>query len=336
MPYLVIGCGSIGGRHACNLRSLGVTDILAYDVDGARVAALARRCEARPCASLDEAYGRKPGAALICAPTSLHLDLARQALGHGCHVFVEKPLSHSLQYVSEFLDQVSSARRVLLVGYNLRFDPLLQRLETLLKDRRVGNPISVRLHCGQHLPSRHPGEDYRVGYGARSDLGGGVILDSSHEIDYALWLFGMPDEVYCAAGKYSDLEIDVEDVAEIVLAYPSRLVTIHLDYVQRPSRRWCEVLGPNGVIAVDLVDRSLTVWASLEGPPEVYRPGASLDDVYVREMGHFLDCIDGNALPVVDGDVAARTLLIAERAKESAESGRRVAVDFHLMPGSAQ
>jgi len=336
MKVLVVGCGSIGQRHTRNLRHLGVEDIIAYDPDRVRVAALARECGVQPCDSLEEAYEQGPLAALICAPTSLHLPLAQQALAQDCHIFLEKPLSHTLDGVSEFLAQVKSQQRVLLVGYNLRFDPLLQQLDTWLRNGRIGHVVSARLHVGSYLPWRHPWEDYRVGYGARSDLGGGVILDAIHEIDYALWLFGMPTQVYCVTGKFGDLEIDVEDVAEILLLYSSHVVSVHLDYIQRLHRRWCEIIGTKGQIQGDLVSRTLRLYDGEKGQWDTYEPSCSADEVYILEMQHFLDCIDGDARLTVDGYVAAQSLLIAEVAKESSRTGMPASVDFRPFEGRTQ
>jgi predicted dehydrogenase len=225
------------------------------------------------------------------------------------------------------LIQAESQQRVFLVGLNLRFDPLLQQLEAWLEEQRIGQVASARFHFGSYLPWRHPWEDYRVGYGARSELGGGVILDAIHEIDLSLWLFGMPTWVYCVAGTFSDLEIDVEDIAELVLSYSRHVVSIHLDYVQRPPQRWCEILGTKGQIQGDLVSRTLRLYSE-NRQWDTYEPPCSADEVYILEMQHFLDCIAGNARPAVNGYVASRSLMAAVAAKESAESGLPVPPDF--------
>lgn len=328
LRYLVIGCGSIGSRHARNLRDLGVGDIVVYDPDRQRAGAVARECGVGLCESLEEAYRLGPDAVLVCAPTSMHLALAREALQHNCHAFVEKPLSVSLEGVREFLEEAASQKRVLLVGYNLRFDPLLQQLATWLKEDRIGRVVSARLHFGSYLPERHPWEDYRVGYGAQRSLGGGVILDAIHELDYALWLFGDPSEVYCVAGRFSDLEIDVEDVAEIVLTYPEQVVSVHLDYIQRPPSRWCEILGTEGQIRGDLVRRRLRLYGGDRRAADVYEPVVGADDVYVEELKHFLECIDGGGPPAMSGWAAARSLIAAEAAKEAGRRGGPVRPDF--------
>lgn len=317
MKILVIGCGSIGHRHARNLRELGVDDLVLYDVDRDRAAALARELRVRAAETLDRAYYERPDAALICAPTSLHLELATEALEHGCHLFIEKPISHSMQGVVEFLNELRRTDRLLLIGYNFRFDPLLQTIREWLAEGRGGQVVSARFHFGSYLPWRHPWEDYRVGYGAQRSLGGGVILDAIHELDLALWMFGQPETIYCVGGKYSDLEIDVEDVAEILLSYPDKTVSVHLDSVQTPAERWCEFIGTRGQIRADLFARTLRYFDSGTREWETVSVNSTVDEAYKSEMRHFLDCLERRAEPAVDGRIAAESLALATDAKES-------------------
>ncbi|MHB8754670.1 MAG: Gfo/Idh/MocA family protein [Candidatus Acidiferrales bacterium] len=319
MKILVIGCGSIGRRHARNLRWLGVADVVLYDANCELAACLADELGFTAVETLDRAYEEHPDAALICAPTSLHLKLALYSLRQGCHLFVEKPLSHSMEGVDEFLVEQRMREKLLMVGYNFRFDPLLQKVRRWVGEGRVGAVVSARFHFGSCLPFRHPWEDYRVGYGARASLGGGVILDASHELDLALWIFGQPETIYCAGGKYSDLEIDVEDVAEILLSYPDKTVSIHLDYVQSPAERWCEFLGNRGQIRADLFARTLRHFNGGTRAWNAVNVNSTLDDTYKDEMKHFLDCLNGRAKPAVDGQIAAKSLALVENAKKSVQ-----------------
>lgn len=319
MKILVIGCGSIGRRHARNLRGLGVADVVLYDADRERAACLAGELGFTVVETLDRGYSEHPEAVLICAPTSMHLKLAMEALRHGCHLFVEKPLSHSMEGVDEFLAEQRMREKLLMVGYNFRFDPLLQEVRRWLREGRGGAVVSARFHFGSYLPSRHPWEDYCTGYGARLSLGGGVILDAIHEIDLALWMFGQPETIYCAAGKYSDLEIDVEDVAEILLSYPDKTVSIHLDYVQAPAERWCEFIGTHGQIRADLFARTLRHFNGGTCEWNTVNVNSTLDGTYKDEMEHFLDCLNGRAQPTVDGPTAAESLALVEHAKESVQ-----------------
>ncbi|HEV2288683.1 MAG TPA: Gfo/Idh/MocA family oxidoreductase [Candidatus Acidoferrales bacterium] len=314
---LIIGCGSIGQRHAKVLRELGVEDVLLFDTDEKRAESLGRELQMEEFHTLEDAFKAEPDAAVICAPTGLHLELAFEALRHNCHLFIEKPISHSTDGVADLLHEVAEKERLLLAGYNFRFDPLLNTAKQWLNEKRIGTVTGARLHFGSYLPWRHPLEDYRAGYGACKSLGGGVILDAIHEIDIALWFFGWPDSIYSAGGKYSDLEIDVEDTAEITITYADKVVSVHLDFVQRPAERWFEVTGTGGRIAGNLFARSLRWFDGVSQKWFSTDIGTTIEDTYRSEMRHFLDCLEGKDTPLIDGETAVQSLILAEEAKQS-------------------
>jgi predicted dehydrogenase len=326
MKILIVGCGSIGQRHARNLRDLGQTELLLFDPDENRAETLARELNAKAFGGIDDAYAEEPSIAMICAPTSKHRELAHEALENGCHLFIEKPLSNSLDGVQELIDIAEEQHRVLFVGYNFRFDMVAKQVEQWLREGKIGHVTSARFHLGSYLPWRHPWEDYRCGYGARRDLGGGVILDAVHELDTVSRFFGQPQAVYCVGGKYSDLEINVEDTAEIVLSYADKVVSVHLDFVQQPAQRWCEFTGARGSIRADLFARSARLFDADKRAWEQTEALGSLGDSYKTEMSHLIDCVEGRAVPLVDGRMAMESLLLAEKAKASLRSGLRVSV----------
>ena len=329
---LVIGCGSIGSRHARNLAALGAGQIVVYDPDFERRDALAREIGGQTAATLEEAWAGAPEAVFVCAPSSMHVELAREALERGADVFVEKPLAHTLDGVDELIERAEGSERVFMVAYNLRFHPALEQARAWLDEGRIGRVVSARLHCGEHLPSRHPWEDYRVGYGARADLGGGVLLDAIHELDYALWLFGPPRAVFCMGGRLSSLEIETDDVAEVLLDYGTApAVSVHLDYLQRPPGRWCELIGEDGTIRCDLRAREAALFAAGAGEWETHRAAGSVDDDYVRELEHFLAARDGGPPPPVDAALGRLSLELALAARTSASSGQVVALPLDTL-----
>lgn len=316
---VVVGCGSIGRRHTANLRRLGVEDMQVYDPDPGRARALARDCGVKPCWQLEDGYAAGPDAVLVCAPTSFHIDLAVQAVQHGCHVFVEKPLSHSLEGLDELAGLAHDLRRVVMVGFNLRFNFCTQRVRSWLSQGLIGHVSSARLQVASYLPWWHRWEDYRQGYSARRELGGGALLDATHEIDYALWFFGDPERVYCVAGTFGNLEIDTEDTAELLLSYADRkVVSLHLDYLQRPPRRRCELVGDDGSIECDLVERRARLFDGSRREWQVFEDASDPNDEYLREMEHFLDCLAGRAEPVVDAAAGRRSVAVALAARRSA------------------
>ena len=213
MNILVIGGGSIGQRHAKNLRALGETDVTIVDTNPER----------GDFPSLDAAFAAKEfSMAFICSPTIYHLEQAMFCAEKGCDLFIEKPLSHTMEGVDTLTQLVKSSSKrdpdqtsglITMVGSNWKFYPLFQKMKELLDAGVIGRVLSARCQFGQYLPDWHPTEDYRHGYSANKKLGGGILLDS-HEFDYLTWFMNEPLEtIVCVADKVSDLDIDVEDTA---------------------------------------------------------------------------------------------------------------------------
>lgn len=320
--FLVIGCGSIGKRHIENLRRLGARDIIVFDTQAARSAEVAATYDVETVASLETAWQQRPTVCLITAPTSLHLALALKAAAQGCHLFIEKPLSHSWQGVDELLAVVARQRLVTLVGCNMRFHPGLREIKRLLAEDAVGRPIAVRVDVGQYLPDWHPWEDYRRGYSARSELGGGVILDAIHELDYLRWFFGPVADAVCLAGKLSQLEIDTEDTAAMLLRFHNGVFgEVHLDYIQRAHRRTCQIIGDEGTIHWDFAAGQVRWYSARTQQWSQYAnpAGWQVNQMYLDEMKHFLACVAGEATPELEVAQAAEVLRIALAAKQSAE-----------------
>jgi Predicted dehydrogenases and related proteins len=244
LRFLVIGCGSIGKRHIRNLIALNAGEILAFDVQADRRSEVECQFGVEAVDNLEDAWERGPDVALITAPTSMHVPLALQAAEQGCHLFIEKPLSDRLEGVDRLLNVVRERDLITLVGCNMRFHPGLVKVKKLLEEGAIGQVVAARVAVGQYLPDWHPWEDYRKTYSARRDLGGGVILDAIHEIDYIRWMLGEVEAVACFAGKLSRLEIETEDTAAILLRFASGSIgEVHLDYVQRAYNRTCHIIG---------------------------------------------------------------------------------------------
>jgi predicted dehydrogenase len=325
--WLVIGCGSIGRRHIGNLLALNAGEVIGCDTRPERRAETTSQHGVTCVASLDEAWALLPEVALITTPTSLHLRLAITAAERGCHLFIEKPLADQWDGTEQLVQLVREKNLVTLVGCNMRFHPGLRAVQRLLTEGAVGRVTAARFEMGQHLPDWHPQEDYRQNYSARRDLGGGVILDAIHELDYARWLLGEVSAVTCFAGKTSSLEIETEDTAEILLRFTSGTIgEVHLDYVQRAHRRTCQIIGEEGTIhwdygagRVNWFSARTRSWSELLNPP-----GWQPNQMYVDEMRHFIACLDGKEASQLDVSQARRVLQIALAAKEASATGQTV------------
>ena len=324
---LVVGCGSIGTRHVRNLEQLGIKTIVVFDVDEEKRRATAERHDVVPVSSLDDGLGHGPDVTLICVPNAYHVQIARQAAEHGSHLFIEKPLSNDMTGVAELRETVEEQGLTAVVGCNLRFHPALRRIKELLSADRIGTVVAVRIEFGSYLPSWHPENDYRERYSARESLGGGVILDHTHEIDYARWLFGDVRTVSCFLDQASHLEIETEDTAALLLRFNDGTIgELHLDYVQREYSRGCQVVGDEGTIRWTWGDGEVR-WTTAETSSWNCDPVPTsweFDRTYVDELEHLLDCVAGEADPVCDLNDGVAALRIALAAKESQRTGRHI------------
>ena len=272
-----------------------------------------------------EALKFGPEFAVIAGPASTHIGVARALAEAGVHLLVEKPLSDSLSGVDEFLEICERQDIRLMVGFSLRFDPVVVRLRDEIQSGRIGRVLSLRAEVGQYLPDWRPDADYRQTVSACRSLGGGVLLELSHELDLARWLCGEVQSVAAQARNTGALEIDVEDTAEILLEFESgALGSVHLDMLRRPPARKCEVVGEKGVLSLDLLAGRLTL-AEAEGEARIellHRQAENRNAVYLRELEHFLECIASGSAPRVGGHDGRAALALSLAARDSADSGK--------------
>jgi len=319
--FLFAGCGSIGRRHIRNLKGLIPScEILAYRVRNEDLGEFGTQYDVKTFNDLDEALDQKPSALFVTNPTALHLPVARKAAERGVHLFIEKPISHTLEGVDEFIALCERKKIVVLLGYKMRFHRSIQRIKRIIDDGLIGRIVSARSHYGGYLPNWHPWEDYRRMYSSRSELGGGIVLDATHEIDYLYWLAGDVAEVKSFSGKLGGLEIDTEDTAEILFRFKSGAFgNVHLTYLQHPESRSCEVIGTEGTVLWNQNRKAVELYTSTSKKWELYPEGENytLDEMFVDEMNHFLACIEGREKPIHTLQDSKRVLEIALKVKES-------------------
>jgi predicted dehydrogenase len=321
MKFLIIGFGSIGRRHFRNLRALGENDILFYrtansTLPGDEIAGYPVERD------LDSALAHKPDGVIVANPTALHLDAAIPAAWQGCHILLEKPISHTRERIPELVRAVKEQGSKILVGYQFRYHPNLLQIKQLLADQYIGRPLSFRSHWGEYLPDWHPWEDYRQSYSAREDLGGGVILTLCHNFDYLRWLFGEGDVLWSILGYDSDLEIEAEDTAEIGLEFGDRIIgSLHLNYTQIPPRHTLEIVGTRGSISWDYHQNTVQAHrkmcsGELESQLFSCPDGFNRNDLFLDEMAHFLEVINGQAEPICSLNDGISALELALHAGE--------------------
>jgi predicted dehydrogenase len=314
----VLGCGSIGRRHLRNLHGLGARQLLAFDPSPEARAAAVAETPVPSCGTLEEVWEWQPEVVLITAPPRSHVHLALAAAERGCHLFIEKPLSHSPAGVDELAAAVARRGVVAMVACNMRFHPGPAQVKTLLQAGAIGEVIAARIESGSYLPQWRPHTDYTRSYSA-SAAGGGAILDCIHEIDLALWYFGPGETVAAAAIPARGIGLDVEGLAEILLRHDSGVLSsVHLNFVQRDYRRGCTVVGTDGTIYWDFNTGAVRHVRADGTRREMAQPTTwTVNDMYVAEITNFLHCVETREAPccgIGDGLAALRVALAAREA----------------------
>jgi len=322
MKMLVVGGGSIGARHLRNARDLGLGPLAVVEPDAERRGSVTMECHARGFATLEEGLAWQPDIAVIATPTGLHVPQAIQAAKAGCHLLIEKPLSCAREGIETLAREIEERRLIVLVACNVRFHPGPAAVRALVNEGAVGTVIAARLQTGSYLPSWHGDRDYWESYSA-SEGQGGAILDCIHEIDLALWFFGPARVAGAAWLPATSLGLTTDGLAEILLRHQSGVLSsIHLNFVQRDSRRCCQIIGTRGTIywdygmgRVELVGEDGRLSRSIAQPADW-----QCNRMYVDELSHFVTCVRERRPTVnpLNGGAAALRIALAAREKGAA------------------
>lgn len=321
LKCIIFGTGSIGKRLIRNLRAIlgDRIDIIAYKTTDKDADILENELGVRLFYDIDEAFAEKPDFAIISNPTSMHAEFAIKAAEHCCDLFIEKPVSDSMKDIDKLQKIVKKKKLITFVAYCLRFSKPFMEIKKILDSKKLGKVISAEIHCGSYLPDWHPEEDYRKSCSAKKALGGGVLLDLSHEIDYAEWLFGNLKVSRAKVRKTSGLEIETEDTADIrTVSDKGAKVNIHVDYIERPAKRFCWINCGKGELYWDNHKNSIEITDRKTGRKKSIDVKEDWSIMYKREIEHFLDCIKKKKQTMIRLENGIKTLQIVIKAKKIA------------------
>lgn len=324
LKFLIVGFGSIGKRHFDNLRQ----------IDDVEVSILTRRHldlhDTKVYSSIEETLHEHFDGVFITNETTLHIPTAIAFAERKYNLFIEKPLSHSLEDLDKLANLINMYNLKVMVGCNMRFHPVIRLTKDFIQEGKIGRIISARIEAGEYLPDWRPWLDYRNCYSAKKTGGGGVILDLIHELDYAYWFFGEASKIFSFSGKRSNLEIETEDTAEILIEFQNgTLCEVHLDYIQRCPGRNFKLIGTTGTIYADLITNELKIFEVSRGDWETIDLNENFERnrMYIDEVTHFIDYIQGRiAEPLIGWKDGVNVLKIVLAAKESSMGGEIVGI----------
>lgn len=295
IKIIIIGFGSIGRRHYKNFLKLGFKNISVYDIDEKKTAGESFQRLAR----LEKETLERFDIAFICNPTNLHTETAIKCAEAGCHLFIEKPLSHTLEHIEKLIKICKDRGVISMVGCNMRFVPAIKKIKDLLEDKFIGKIYAIYSEYGRYLPYQRPGVDYRNVYAANRKMGGGIKLDDVHSFDLLFWLnnFSEAERFVCISDKISDLESDAEDISNAVIKFKNKVIgNIRSDYLQQYKHRNLKVIGERGNLVWEF--RESAVWfehvdGGQERRDKIFETdNYDSDNQYIEELKYFLTCVE--------------------------------------------
>ncbi|WP_372626954.1 Gfo/Idh/MocA family protein [Arsukibacterium sp.] len=317
MPQFgVIGLGSIGKRHLTNLRTLFP------DAQLLAVSASSRAKHNVPAnatmVSLAELLAIQPDFVVVASPASLHLQHTEALLAQGIPALVEKPLCASSLQAEQFMQLVERyPASIIDIGYCLRYLPAAQMVKTLISSQRLGRIYSVIAQVGQYLPYWRPDSDYRVSVSAQAALGGGALLELSHELDYLQWLLG-PLQLRYARNRHSGLlTLDVEDISELVLENENHTSCfVHLDFIQQTPLRQCSFIAGNARLDWDLIANTITLQEHNQRHLLYDDAGYDKNNMYLAMLNAFWQKVQQRDSDTTNFTAAAATVKLIAQAKQ--------------------
>ncbi|SBW09716.1 putative dehydrogenase [uncultured Alphaproteobacteria bacterium] len=318
-PILVVGSGSIARRHIANLRILRPENrILVLRRQDSDSPPLPEGVEA--VADVETALAERPLATILANPAPFRVALARRLAEADCHLFLEKPLSTTPDGIADLLQTAAERKLAVLVGYNLRFLPSVRAFADAVKQGMAGGPLRIEASVGQYLPDWRPDADYRHGVSARAELGGGALLELSHELDLALFLGGPAHRVSARLANVGGLGIDVEDTADLLLDFATGAQgTVHMDFLQRAPHRAVRVIGSEATLEWDYFADRVTLRRTDAETENLFQGElADRNRMYLDEMRHFFACVTQDATPQISGEEGFRVVRVIHAARNSA------------------
>lgn len=301
MKFLIIGCGSIGTRHAQNLKKLGLKNIILCDSNIKRSQSLGEKINTKIFySSYKDAVKENSDitAAIIATPTIFHMDSSIYLAKHNIHLFIEKPLSDSLRKTKEFSIIAKKSEIIVMMGHSYLFEKGFKKLKSLLSKKIIGDLYFVNYMQGQYLPDWHPWADYRKEYTAQKDLGGGALLTlTSHTFYLIEWLFGKINSIHGnIIQNTKSLDVNVDDSISMLLKTDSGIIIQTLNnFIVRVHNHIIYVEGSKGRIEYDFVSQKITLLKH-KSKSKIFDVSDDNNSRFVNEIKYFIKSIKKNSI----------------------------------------
>ncbi|WP_420230753.1 Gfo/Idh/MocA family protein [Psychrobacter sp. ER1] len=189
-------------------------------------------------------------------------------------------------------------------------------MKSKLDSGLIGEIYNVFVEVGQYLPDWRTNKNYKNSVSASSNLGGGALLELSHEIDYTQWLIGNLTPKFSVLRSSKALELEVEDSADILsVNSKGAVISIHLDFLQRRPYRKCRFIGSNGSLEWDLIKNNIVLNSSDRSEIIFSDPDWDKNKMYLNMILDFENLILGKPNQCITPLEAANTISFISKVK---------------------
>ncbi len=315
----VIGLGSIATRHRKNLKYMFPNaEILGMSASGRIPTEEISDCDLIV-ANLDELIKANVEMVIVASPAPFHTLHALPLIEAGIPTLIEKPVTASVASALKIQKAVEKHGTSVAIGYCLRYLPSAQKLKALFSEDKIGKIYNANIEIGQYLPDWRPQKDYRDCVSAQKKLGGGALLELSHEFDYAQWLLGPLTLQHAILRSSEELSLDVEDMVDVVaITNTDAIVNIHLDFLQHKATRKCSFIGSKGRLDWDLISNQLIFTDKTQTVTLYSEPEWDKNQMYIEMIIDFISMIDNKNNNSVKLSEAVNTISFIEEIKQKA------------------
>lgn len=282
MKIVIAGLGSIGERHAKILLTYTHNEICALRFNGH-----GNKLGIKEYYNFNDIRSLSPDIAFICNQTSSHISTAIKFAEMGCNLFIEKPIDSSADNLHKLISIVKKKKLVCYIAYNLRFHPVLVKMRRIIEGLEIYHSIII---CTSYLPNWRKNKAIKSNYSMHKNKGGGVILDLSHELDYAQYLFGNIENIIGRYNKKSDITVDAEDNADLIIRTKKTDIMMHINFLSNIKQRIIQIDTNRKSFIGDLINSRLDTYKedslinSLSFPLEP-------NHTYIKQIKYFLNNI---------------------------------------------
>ena len=312
----VIGLGNIAIRHRQNLKILFPDAILfAMSASGRLPCEDISHCDS-VVNCISELIEHKVELVIIASPATFHAEHAIPLIQAQIPTLIEKPVTAELHDVQLIQKAVKQNRTPVAIGYCLRYLPSAKILKQLLEENKAGKLYNAFIDIGQYLPDWRPSKDYRSSVSANAHLGGGALLELSHEFDYCQWLLGELNLEHAIVRTTAELGLSVEDIVDVTATNSAGCVVhVHLDFLQRKAHRVCSFIGSNGRLDWDLIKNKIS-FSSSNGVQIIYdEPTWDKNKMYLDIIKDFVSLIENKPNNCISLNEAGQTVKLIEQIK---------------------